>query len=264
MRARSLIQVLSFAVIVTVGADWMKSRATAVDLQTRLSAITTVRRQSAHALEQERDRLRVALAEANRRRLVDATATTFAPVPPPPPPRADASSLALGERRSPREWRNEGQATAQGTVATLLWAATGGDVAAMMPLIAYDEAGRTQARALYDTLPPSARQTFPTPESLVAGLTIQAMANSAVQLSWFHQRDADHATAGLLLSVPDQTAPKEIHLMPDQDNNPPILVDPYSNQFAVLSLQRSSIGWRIAIPAAAIKRLARQLTPPAR
>jgi len=262
MRARSLIQILSLAVILTVGAVWMKSRATAVALQSRLGALTAVRGDSARALEQERDRLRAALAEANRRRQADAVATSAAPVPP-PPIRPVAHSLALGQWRSPREWRNEGQTTAQGTVATLLWAAAGGDVAAMVPLIAYDEASQIQAQALFDSLSPTARQAFPNPEALVAGLTLQAVSNSSVQLSWFHERDAEHATVGLLLSVPDQAAPTEFHLMPDQDNNPPMLAAPYSNQFAVLSLERSSLGWRIVIPAAAIQRLSHQLKPPA-
>jgi hypothetical protein len=257
MRARFIVQVLSLAVVVAVGAIWMKSRATAVDLQARLAALATFRRNTARALEQDRDHLRAALAEANRRRQTDAVAT--APAPPlPVPPRAVAPSLALGEWRSSRERRNEGQSTPRGTVATLLWAAAGGDVAAMTSLIAYDEASRKQAQALFDTLPPAARQAFPTPEALVAGLTIQAVPTNAAQLSWFHQRDADHATVGLLLGASDQTTSTEVSVMPAQDNSPPMLTDPRATQLTVLSLQRSSQGWQIVIPAAAVERLARQ------
>ncbi len=265
MRVRIILQVLSLVVIVAVGAVWMKSRATAVDLQGRLSALSAFRRNTARALEQERDRLRSALAEANRRRQVDATAPSASPAQPAPPPVAPA--LALGAWRSAREWRNEGQSTAQGTVTTMLWAAAGGDVAAMMPLIAYDEASRKEAQALFDALPPGARQAFPTPEALVAGLTIQAVPTNEVQLSWFHQRDADHATVGLLLGLPDQNAPAEARVAPTLGKNPLALngprLDPYANQFAVLSLQRSSQGWRVVIPAAAVKRLARLYKAPA-
>ena len=50
MHARFIIQVLSFAVIVTVGAVWMTSRATAVDLQARLAALTTLRRNATRGL----------------------------------------------------------------------------------------------------------------------------------------------------------------------------------------------------------------------
>jgi hypothetical protein len=256
MRARSLVQLFSVAVIVTVGVVWMKSRTTAVDLQTRLSALTTVRRNAVRALEQERDRLRSALAEAHSRRPADVAATS--PVPAAPaPPRAVEPVLALGEWRSSREWRNEGQSTARHAVATLLWAAAGGDVGAMMRLIAFDDAGRKQAQALFDTLTPTEREAFSTPEALVAGLTIQAVPNNAAQLSWFHQRDADHATVGVFVAAPAQSAPTEIRAAVAEDNNPPGPVDPHANKLTILSLQRSSLGWRVVIPAAAIKYLGR-------
>jgi len=262
MRARLIVQVSSLAVVVAVGAIWMKSRATAVDLQARLAALATLRCNTARALEQERDHLRAALAEANRRRQTDAVATTPAPPLPVPPP-AVAPSLALGEWSSLRERRNEGQSTPRGTIATLLWAAAGGDVAAMTSLIAYDEAGRKQAQALFDTLPPAARQAFPTPEALVAGLTIKAVPDSAAQLTWFHQRDADHATVGLLLRTSEQSAPAEIRALPAEGNLPPTLDNPGAAQLTVLSLQLSAQGWQVIIPAAAIERLARQYQAPA-
>ena len=258
MRTRlTVVQVLSLALIVTLGAVWMKSRAIAVDLQARLSALSAFRRNTASALRRERDRLRLALAEAERRR-ADPFAISSAPAQP-APPRAVAPSVALGEWRSSQEWRNEGQATARGTVGTLLWAAAGGDVAAMIPLIAYDDASRKQARALFDSLSPGARQIFPTPEALVAGLTIQAVSTNAAQLSWFHQRDADHATVGLLLGAPEQTAPAELVVVPAKDNSPPTLANPRSNQLAVLSFERSPSGWQVIIPATAVERLGQQL-----
>ena len=265
MRPRFIVQLFSLVVIVAVNAVWMKSRATAIDLQGRLSALTAFRRNTAHALEQERDRLRSALAEANRRRQAEATAPS-ATTAQPTSPRAVVPALALGEWRSSRDWRNEGQSTAQGTVTTLLWAAAEGDVAAMTSLIAYDEASRKEAQALFDALPPGARQAFPTPEALVAGLTVQAVPTNGVQLSWFHQPDTEHATVGLMLGLPDPGAKAEVRIQPAQGNNPPTFtgpkLDPYANQFAVLSLQRSSAGWQVVIPAAAVKRLARLYQTP--
>jgi hypothetical protein len=257
MHTRSLVQVFSFAVIVTVGVIWIKSRATATDLQARLSALTTARRHTSQTLEQERDRLRSALAEADLRRQAAAMVTPPAPIPLASPP-AVVAPWPLGVWRSSREWRNEGHSTPRGTVATLLWAAAGGDLTAMMPLIAFDEASRNRAQALFDALPPADRQAFPTPEALVAGLTIQAVPASTAQLSWFHQRDADHATVGVFLGGPAQSAPTEVRMVPAQDNNPPMLIDTHANKLTVLSLQRSSQGWRVVIPAAAIENLARQ------
>ena len=133
----------------------------------------------------------------------------------------------------------------------------------MLSLITYDEAGRTKAQAFFDTLPLSTRLAFPTPEALVAGLTIQAVPASTAQLSWFHQRDADHATIGVFIGAPDQTAPTEVTMVPAHDNTPPMLTDPHANKLTVLSLQRSSLGWRVIVPAAVIERLARQFKPPA-
>lgn len=260
MRARLIVQILSFAVIVAVGAIWIKSRTAAAGLQARIAALTD-RRQATRVWEQERDRLRSALAEATRRQQTDAPATSPGAVEP-APPSVGTAAWPLGEWRTSREWRNEGRSTVRGTVGTLLWAAAGGDVATTMQIIAFDEAGRKQAQELFDSLPPDARQAFPTPEALVAGLTIQAVPNNAAQLSWFHQRDADHATVGLLLGAPDQSAPTEALAVPPKDNNPVMLVDSHATKLTVLSLQRSANGWRVVIPAEAIKRLAPPSKPP--
>ena len=260
MRTRPIVQILSLALIVAAGAIWLNSRATAAGLQARLAALAD-RNNAAGRLLQERDRLRSALADATQRREAAATATLAATVPTAPPP-AVAAAWPLGEWRSSREWRNEGQATARGTVGTLLWAAAGGDLATTTRIIVYDEAGRQQAQALFDRLSPADRQAFPTPEALVAGLTIQAVPTDAAQLSWFHQRDADHVTVGLLLGAPDQAAPAEARVVPAQENNPPMLLDRSATQLTVLSLQRSAQGWCIVIPAAAIERLGQRSKPP--
>jgi hypothetical protein len=262
MRARYIVQVLSVTVVVAVGAVWMESRATALELEARLVGFATLRRNTARALQQERDRLRSALAEANRRREADAATPSVAFVPIAPPP-AVAPVLALGEWRSAGEWRNEGQATPRSTVSTLLWSAAGGDLNATMQLLAFDEAGRKQAQILFDRLPAAARLSFPTPEALVAGLTIQAVPEGAAQLSWLHHRDSDHATVGLLLGATEQSAPAVVRVEPARGNDPPALVNPQASNFTALSLQRSSRGWLIVIPAAAIERLARQYKVPA-
>lgn len=257
MRTRLLFQAFSFVVIVAVGVVWMKSRATAVDLQARLTTLTAARRHTSHVLEQERESLLSSLEEANQRRQAGARAAPPVPVSPVAPP-AFAAPWSPGEWRSSHEWRNEGHATPRAAVATLLWAAAGGDLTAMMPLIAFDDASRKHAQALFDTLPPADRGAFRTPETLVVGLTLQAMPTSTAQLSWFHQSDDDHATVGVFLGAPAQSTPSDVRAVPSQDNSPPALVDIHANKLTVLSLQRSSLGWRVVIPAAAIDNLARQ------
>jgi len=262
MRTRTFVQVISVAIIAGVGAIWMNSRTTALALQARLSEINIVRDNTARTLELKRDHLRSALAEANRRRLSN-TATTSDTRAQPLQPRALPPSLVMGEWRSSRDWRNEGQSTAQSTIATLLWAAAGGDLTTLMRLTTYDEASRKQAQMLFDSLPSTARQDFPTPEALVAGLTIQAVPSDGAQLSWFHQRDADHATIGLLLGMPKENSPTGLRVTPSRNNNPPTIVGPDFTQFTALSLTRTPGGWRVVIPAAAIERLARRIKMPA-
>ena len=259
MRPRLVVQILSLAVIVTAGSVWMKSRATAVDLQTRLAALN-VRLNTAHTLEQQRDQLRADLAEATLHRPTEAIIHSPAPAPASPTP-VTSSLLPLGQWRSAREWSNEGQSTARGTVATLSWAAAGGDVAAMTSLLTFDDASRKQAQIFFDTLTPAARQSFPTPEALIASLTVAAIPNSAAQLSWYHERDADHATVGLLLRASDQSIPAAVPAVGPNENPPPMGRDDRATKLTVLSLERSPTGWRIIVPAAAIERLARLYQP---
>lgn len=262
MRTRTFVQIISVAMIVAVSALWMKSRTTALALRARLSTLNSVRADTARALELKRNDLRSALTEANRSRPSNAV-TPSNPRAQLFPLRALPSSLVMGEWRSSRAWHNEGQSTAQGTVATLLWAAAGGDLTTLMRLIAYDDASRKQAQILFERLPPAARQEFPTPEALVAGLTIQAVPSDGAQLSWFHQRDADHATVGLLLGLPKENSPTGLGVTPSRDNAPPTIASPTFTQFAALSLTRTPNGWQVIIPAAAVERLAHRLNTPA-
>lgn len=246
MRTRLIIQVLSFALIVAAGAAWMKSRATALELRARHAALV-LQRNSSPVLVQERDNLRSELVETFQRRPAEAIATT--PVSAPAGP-----LLELGEWRASREWRNEGQSTARAAVGTFLWATAGGDVSAVTSTLAFDEAGRKVAQALFDAMPPAARQAFPSPEALVASLMIAAVPDTAAQLSWFHQSDDDHATVGLLVRPSEDTKPAGDPAVAG-DKPPPRGGRPGINQFTALSLLRSPGGWQVIVPAKAIERL---------
>jgi hypothetical protein len=245
MRIRLTIQVLSLALIVAAGVAWTKSRATALELRARHTALVA-QRNLPSILVQERDDLRSTLVATFQPR---ATADVAPPVSVPAGP-----LLQLGEWRSSREWRNEGQATARAVVGTFLWATAGGDISAVASTLAFDEAGRKAAQALFNTIPPTARQAFQSPEALVASLMIAAVPDTAAQLSWFNQRDDDHATVGLLVRPWDKT---EAAVDPAiaGDKPAPRGGRPRINQFTSLSLLRSSTGWQVIVPARAIERL---------
>lgn len=246
MRTRLIIQAISFALIVAAGAAWMKSRAIALELRARHAALVH-QRNASPVLVRERDDLRAKLVETAQRRPVEAIATT--PVSAPVGP-----LLELGEWRASQEWRNEGQATARAAVGTFLWATAGGDVSAVTSALAFDDDGRKTAQALFDAMSPAARQAFQSPAAMVASLMINAVPDTAAQLSWFNQRDDDHATVGLLVRPSENTEraadPAEVG-----DKPPPRGGRPRINQFIALSLQRSPTGWQVIVPAKAIERL---------
>jgi hypothetical protein len=246
MRTRLIIQILSFALIVAAVVVWMKSRATALELRARHAALV-LQRNTAPVLVKERDDLRSKLVETVEQRPVEAIAITRVPAQP------DAV-LQLGEWRDSREWRNEGQANARAAVGTFLWATAGGDVSAVASTLVFDDDGRKTAQTLFDAMSPSARQAFRSPEAMVASLMINAVPDTAAQLSWFNQRDDDHATVGLLVRPSQDTEPA-VDPADVGDKPPPRGGRPRINQFTSLSLLRSPTGWQVIVPAKAIERL---------
>lgn len=246
MRTRVVIQVLSFALIVAAVVVWMKSRATALELRARHEALL-LQRHTSPVLVKERDNLRSELVETFQRRPAEPIATTPVPVPIP-------AVLQLGEWRASREWRNEGQSTARAAVGTFLWGTAGGDVSAVASTLAFDEAGRKTAQALFDSMSPAARQAFQSPEAMVASLMIAAVPDTAAQLSWVNQTDDNHATVGLLVRPPEETE-SAVEPAVVGDKPPPRGGRPRINRFTSLSLLRTPTGWQVIVPANAIERL---------
>ena len=246
MRTRLIIQVLSFALFVAAGIVWIKSRTTALELRARHAELVR-QRNASPGLVQERDDLRARLVETFERQPAEAIATTPVSVPAGP-------VLELGEWRASQEWRNEGRSTAHAAVGTFLWATAGGDVSAVTSTLAFDDAGRKTAQALFDAMSPAARQAFQSPEAMVASLMIAAVPDTAAQLSWFNQRDEDHATVGLLVSPSVDTEPA-VEPVSAGDRPPPRGGRPRINRFTSLSLLRSPTGWQVIVPAKAIERL---------
>lgn len=78
---------------------------------------------------------------------------------------------------------DEGRSTPRSTIATLLWPAAGGDLAAFQNAIEFDDAARAAARAWFETLPPATRSLYATPEDLVASATIKNIPATTAQLS---------------------------------------------------------------------------------
>jgi hypothetical protein len=258
MRASALFQWLSLAASLAAVAIWFHERAIASDLQSRSEALG---QQEGHLsrLRADRDRLREQLlAAATESSAVPDVAIEREPGRSAVP--AVPARFATGEWTPATDWANEGRATPRSTLSTLLWAAAGGDLAALQTVLEFDEATRLKAQGWLNSLPPATRSLYATPEDLVASVTIKNIAPTAAQLTWFHQPDADHAIVGVLLAgaVSPVPAPTPV-VEPAAGGAPPSLVSQNPNQLAVLNLRRTPDGWRVIVPLAAIDRMAKVL-----
>jgi hypothetical protein len=169
------------------------------------------------------------------------------------------TAFVTGEWTPAEAWRNEGLATPRAAVATLLWAAIGGDIPALQSVLEFDDATRAKAQAWLETLPAATRSLYATPEDLVASVTIKNIAPTAAQVSWFHQSDDEHAVVAVLVAGPAAAAPAPVAIKLADGNTAPSLVKDSTNQLAVLNLRRTPGGWRVIVPTAAIDRMAKVL-----
>ncbi|MDB6095189.1 MAG: hypothetical protein JWM32_2751 [Verrucomicrobia bacterium] len=152
-----------------VGFWWGLNRSKAVQLQAQLEALHQSDDELAQ-LRREHERLsRLQPSDdelADLRRAVVARAT----------PRVAAQKepgiakpiFPPGVWIAPGHWENRGRATPDAAVETMLWAAAGGDVAALKNTLEFDQASRAQAAAIMAKLPETSRRSAGTPEDLLA------------------------------------------------------------------------------------------------
>lgn len=213
-------------------------------------------------LLRERDRLRHRLSDATATPLREKANAVMAPnesrshisLPP---------ALPLGDWLAARTWRFRGQTTPRATIETALWAAAGGDVAALKQLLTVSDPARAAATDLLDSLPAAARSSYREPDDLIAALTVKSIPLGEAQLVWLNQNGPDTATACLFLKDPlKPIAPTNVQATPDEPGIPPPQL-PADNQTvtAYLSLHREDGRWRLVVPPAAVEKMARELAP---
>ena len=102
------------------------------------------------------------------------------------------------------EWRNAGAATPAAALETVLWAAAGGDVETFSRRIRFDAAARTAALDLLQSLPPAERARHPSPEALLAYLSIKEVPiGTATVTNWSGRSDAIRS-ASVTLAAPGE------------------------------------------------------------
>ena len=80
------------------------------------------------------------------------------------------------------EWKNAGRATPATALESLMWAAAGGDIEAMVGAIKLDFNAQIAAKAALAEMPEALRATYGTPERLVALLTMPNVPLGAMQV----------------------------------------------------------------------------------
>lgn len=253
MRMRIIIPLV---VIAVSAAAWFHGRSSARELQARLDSLQAQRRELL-ALEAERRRLLGSLDEfktaAAQRQHSIAIPAAANPVP-------VATPFTIGEWTPSAAWTNRGQATPRDSLSTALWAAAGGDVMAMQLLLEIDPAARSKAEKLLNRLPPATRSSYVTPEALIAHVTAKIIPLTQAQIAWYHESDPDHAAIGVLFGT-SESPPETVAKLPagKQDNSPPSLSNNRTGGMALLAMRRTSSGWRLVVPVAAVDRIAREI-----
>jgi hypothetical protein len=98
-------------------------------------------------------------------------------------------------------WHNAGQATPGDALHTVIWAATNGDVDALIPMLAFDPESRAAAEGLLASLSEANRAQFPSVEKLIATMVSGRMPVRLVQSEVIDQTSEgdDRVTAKIRL-----------------------------------------------------------------
>ncbi len=130
--------------------------------------------------EAEAEALRLARAEVEALRLQVEKAARIAAEK----KSAPVDRFTTGATVPASEWKNAGTATAKATLETVLWAGAGGDVDVFAKALFFYPNKQTHdaARSLWESVPESMRANYPTPESLLAFLSVKDVPLGAVKV----------------------------------------------------------------------------------
>jgi hypothetical protein len=195
-----LISALVFTVGAASGIYWGVERHDAALLQSRLDAARDRQDEiDRRRLEHDRllrlqpaagelERLR---AEVRRARQDGRSAD--------PQANSRVDSLRPGFWAPASTWRDQGRATPEATLETMLWAASGGNVSALKNVLILAPETRTKAAEMISGLQGASRQQFGSPEDLVAVIVAGSLPLDSAQLVARQQNQDDQAIEYLRL-----------------------------------------------------------------
>ena len=122
-----------------------------------------------------------------------------------PPAPTIAATQPLTVRLIPaNEWKNAGRATASASVESFLWAATHGDIDAIVGMLDFRTAGAgSKLVELFDGLPADVRGRFGTPEKMFATLLADKMASTVKAMAVVSQSESDPGSSSRQTAVLD-------------------------------------------------------------
>jgi hypothetical protein len=133
-------------------------------------------------------------------------------------------------------WKNAGKGSPEAAAESLLWASDSGDLDVLAGSIVLDADAREKAAAILARLPEATRQTYDTPEKLMALLLARDTDARAMQVLGANTA-GDDALVSLRLQKDDGKTKDEGY------------------QF-----RRTADGWRLVVPGKAVDRLGKKLT----
>jgi hypothetical protein len=125
---------------------------------------------------------------------------------------AGAERLAVGQVVATADCRDAGLGTPRATLETVLWAAVGGDVAALARVLTFEPAARHDAEALLAQAPATLRAQCRTPEELVAFFTVRDVPPGSVEMREWWEGEGSVQTGRLALTGADGLA-RDIQLV---------------------------------------------------
>jgi hypothetical protein len=208
-------------------------------------------------LRREQERLRAQKQSADERARLAAEAAEAAAAA----SRAQPDRLTVGKWLPPGAWKNRGCATAVCTLESMLWAAAGGEAAALGDMLHFDDNARAKIDELFARLPADYRARYVSPVQLVAAFTTEAIPIGNAKLGFLVQQGPDEAEANVFITMPDYRPLDSANAA--QRSSFDDLVGPTwrrgQKNTASLSLRRIDGAWRLLVPISAVARIEKEI-----
>jgi hypothetical protein len=147
-------------------------------------------------------------------------------------PNVGTGSLRTGLWAASSAWKNEGRATPEAAVETMLWAAAGGDLDVLHDTLVLTPDARSKAAEILDRLPAETRQQYLTPEDLMGVVVAGNVPLGSAQLVARQQNWEGQATEFLRLK--------------DSSGR---------TRLVYLQLRQAPDGWKLTVPKSAVEQI---------